>query len=58
MTRQTREAEVHALPNKPLQRLCARPARSTVGVCRDDAGWRPHLLATVLRSNATVGAHR
>jgi hypothetical protein len=45
-------------PNQPLQRMCACPARSNVRVCRDAAGWRPRLLATVLRSNATVGAHR
>jgi hypothetical protein len=47
-----------ALSNKPLQRMCARPGRSRVGVCREHAGWRPRVLATVLRSNATVGAHR
>jgi hypothetical protein len=46
-----------ALSNKPLQRMCAYPIRLKVAR-RDAAGWRPRLLATVLRSNATVGAHR
>jgi len=49
---------VRRLPNRPLQWMCASLFRSDAGSCRDAAGWRPRLLATVLRSIATVGAHR
>ena len=41
-------------PNKPLQQTTATRVRSRVGTCRDAAGWRPRLLAAVVRSNAIL----
>jgi hypothetical protein len=40
--------------NRPLQQPNATPVREKMIVCRDAAGLRPQLLATVLRSNATL----